>query len=733
MGQRRIVHPVRGRGTGLGLAGVGAGRQGAGVRRRQRLRHPLRRGLRRARRPRPHPPPPLDRVGPHRARAGPARHRGDRALPSRCCGPPGPPASSRGSRCTTSRCPGGSRWTSRASSTSGPATYYWPRHVDFMAETFGDLVFGWKPVNEPSAYALLGWRLGRVPARACPTPSGSPRRSRRSTSPPSTPRSASARPASRSRRSTTSRRWSPPSRCPTPRWPATGSTTSSTACGSRRCATASSHVPGRAPIERDEFRTAFDLIGFSYYNAMSIDRNGRIGALPGRRPARARWATRRGARASASLLQRLAEDLPDQPLLVCEHGIGTDDDGWREEFLRESLGFVAAGGRRRHRPPRVLPLDRGRQLRVDLRLLGPLRPLRRRTARRSPAPRCMRSWATVGTVTRGRRNRRRPTAGFLLVAGALARDRARAVPLHGAGHRPRRGRGDPLGAGDRRGLHATRRRGRPARPVHEAGVGAARAGRPAPSGRTSARCSRRSAARPPWLRSCATRACGRPGLVTAVVVANPWFLIAATSTVDFLWALALLLTAAWLLRTDRAVLAGLAAALAIGCRASTVALVACLVVAELLDRCARRGAGRSSAAGGRGRRRAPGLRAVVPRLRRLARVRAERRARRRRSSSSSAGSPPRTSTWSVRSRRSCCSSASPRSPGTLARLRVDWIVRFGALGLLASQLLFLRFPWKMGHLLPSLVFLAILLGVALGAPAPGCSPRSSSRSCSTSS
>ena len=40
------------------------------------------------------------------------------------------------------------------------------------------------------------------------------------------------------------------------------------------------------------------------------------------------------------LLRRLAEDLPDTPLLVCEHGIGTDDDDWREEFLRESLGFV---------------------------------------------------------------------------------------------------------------------------------------------------------------------------------------------------------------------------------------------------------------------------------------------------------------------------------------------------------------------------------------------------------
>jgi hypothetical protein len=35
------------------------------------------------------------------------------------------------------------------------------------------------------------------------------------------------------------------------------------------------------------------------------------------------------------------------------------------------------------------------------------------------------------------------------------------------------------------------------------------------------------------------------------------------------------------------------------------------------------------------------------------------------------------------------------------------------LGLLFSQLLFLRFPWKMGHLLPTVAFVALLLGLAL--------------------
>jgi beta-glucosidase len=42
-------------------------------------------------------------------------------------------------------------------------TRFWQRHVAFCAETFGDLVHGWKPINEPAAYALTGFRLGIHP------------------------------------------------------------------------------------------------------------------------------------------------------------------------------------------------------------------------------------------------------------------------------------------------------------------------------------------------------------------------------------------------------------------------------------------------------------------------------------------------------------------------------------------------------------------------------------------
>ena len=35
---------------------------------------------------------------------------------------------------------------------------HWRRHVDFVADTFGDLVGGWQPVNEMNVYPYLAYR-----------------------------------------------------------------------------------------------------------------------------------------------------------------------------------------------------------------------------------------------------------------------------------------------------------------------------------------------------------------------------------------------------------------------------------------------------------------------------------------------------------------------------------------------------------------------------------------------
>jgi hypothetical protein len=57
--------------------------------------------------------------------------------------------------------------------------------------------------------------------------------------------------------------------------------------------------------------------------------------------------------------------------------------------------------------------------------------------------------------------------------------------------------------------------------------------------------------------------------------------------------------------------------------------------------------------------------------------------------------------------------AVPAVFGALRGWRTSWLVRFAVPGLILSQLLFIRFPWKIPHLLPCLVCAAVLLAVAL--------------------
>ena len=52
------------------------------------------------------------------------------------------------------------RWFAQRGAFTVPAnrSEYWRRHVDFVAETFGDLVGGWQPVNEANIYPRLSYR-----------------------------------------------------------------------------------------------------------------------------------------------------------------------------------------------------------------------------------------------------------------------------------------------------------------------------------------------------------------------------------------------------------------------------------------------------------------------------------------------------------------------------------------------------------------------------------------------
>lgn len=216
-------------------------------------------------------------------------------------------------------------------------TYHWPRHVDFMGETFGDLVAGWVPVNEPLAYAANGWLLGTHPPgrrdlaafhqalEAAHLANHEAWRLLRSGDAPVatvydlSPLFAADDPASQAAlRAYDDAAWG---------------------CWIRALRDGVLQVGDRAPIERDDLAGAFDLIGFSYYCAHRVLADGTTAPYPdGARVGPlgyAPWSEGLGL-----TLHRLAEELPGRELVVAEHGVGTDDDDWREEVLKASLDQV---------------------------------------------------------------------------------------------------------------------------------------------------------------------------------------------------------------------------------------------------------------------------------------------------------------------------------------------------------------------------------------------------------
>jgi hypothetical protein len=201
-----------------------------------------------------------------------------------------------------------------------------------------------------------------------------------------------------------------------------------------------------------------------------------------------------------------------------------------------------------------------------------------------------------------------------------------------------------------------------------------------------------------------------PELAAAAVVANPWFQIAATSTVDFVWAMALAILGALALRARHPLPAGLLFGLAIGCRMSTIVVIAAALTAQLFDeRPRRRDAALAGAVG-----------AVVSVLVYLAPFFAAG------SSLAFANNDFATSSPLNHLGRAVAKDlyffgpyasialvfALPALVRAQRTWRQSWALRFGTIGLVASQLLFLRFPWKMGHLIPTLVCLSVLLAVA---------------------
>ncbi len=216
-------------------------------------------------------------------------------------------------------------------------TEHWRRHVAFVADTFGELVDGWQPVNEMNYYARAayggrGWPPGHNDREEMAVvhqalhlaaaegalrlgETGAPVASLAGLSPivaqdddPAT--------AAMTRR-LFDYYWGP---------------------GIGLFRDGVLRVPGLPPVDRPDLAGSFDMIGFSYYAAMGV-RDGRLtihppGALLSPL-AYGIWADGVGA-----VLDRLHEELPHTPLLVAEYGIGTDDDRARAAYLERGLVVV---------------------------------------------------------------------------------------------------------------------------------------------------------------------------------------------------------------------------------------------------------------------------------------------------------------------------------------------------------------------------------------------------------
>ena len=197
----------------------------------------------------------------------------------------------------------------------------WCRHVDWVAETFGDLVAGWKPINEPGFYALGSHLLGLLP----------PARQDHAEAEQvlATVHHAGAD-AARLLRSPTTPVASIQSLSPifcVADTPAARSTAQQLEARLWAAWAGESHLE------------TYDYLGFSYYSATGVLADGSLGrwpsdGVPGPQ-GYVRWAE-----GFAHILERLTDDHPSRPLLVCEAGIGTDDEEERAGYVREVLHHV---------------------------------------------------------------------------------------------------------------------------------------------------------------------------------------------------------------------------------------------------------------------------------------------------------------------------------------------------------------------------------------------------------
>jgi beta-glucosidase len=214
---------------------------------------------------------------------------------------------------------------------------HWTRHVSFMAETFGDLVGGWQPVNEINYYAQVAYRARRWP------PGHDDRDEAGIVAEAIQLAAAEAAVRLKVTGAPVASIFGLSSVVELDDLPATAAVArylwgENWDAGIGLFRDGVLLVPSREPVVRPDLVGSFDLFGFSYYATIGV-REGKMVPFPEDAPI-SPLGYGIAAEGLGRVLDRLAVELPGVPLLVAEYGIGTDDDSRRSDYLRDGVDVV---------------------------------------------------------------------------------------------------------------------------------------------------------------------------------------------------------------------------------------------------------------------------------------------------------------------------------------------------------------------------------------------------------